>query len=108
MSTLVQNSWTTIPNTGGAIGTTVTIPNIASYTVTSFDTNTPNMNKQVKVAVFEVKRNEKNEIIQSKFVSEFWIERKPGTPVDFAVAKLLDNKYEADQIVIKEVQSINL
>jgi hypothetical protein len=37
-----------------------------------------------------------------------WIENKPGVSIDFAVAKKLDNKYEADEIVIKQITTISL
>jgi hypothetical protein len=37
-----------------------------------------------------------------------WIEKKPGVSIDFAVAKKLDNKYEADEIVIKQIFTVTL
>ena len=66
------------------------------------------MNQQVKVAVFQVTRNKHNEIKSSTFIDEFWIEKKPGISIDFAVAKKLDGKYEADEIVIKEQYTVTL
>jgi hypothetical protein len=71
-------------------------------------TNPNNMNQQVKVAVFKVTRNKNNEIKSSEFITEMWIENKPGVSIDFAVAKKLDNKYEADEIVIKQITTISL
>jgi hypothetical protein len=71
-------------------------------------TNPNNMNQQVKVAVFKVTRNKHNEIKSSEFITEMWIENKPGVSIDFAVAKKLDNKYEADEIVIKQITTISL
>jgi len=64
--------------------------------------------QQVKVAVFKVTRNEKGEIASSTFINEFWIEKRAGKSTDFAVAKLLKDKYEADEIVIKEIFSVVL
>jgi hypothetical protein len=74
----------------------------------TLNNNTSSMNQQVKVAVFHVTRNKHNEIKSSTFIDEFWIEKKPGISIDFAVAKKLDGKYEADEIVIKEQYTITL
>jgi hypothetical protein len=71
-------------------------------------TNTNNMNQQVKIVVFKVTRNKHNEIKSSEFITEMWIENKPGVSIDFAVAKKLDNKYEADEIVIKQIFTVTL
>ena len=70
--------------------------------------NSTSMNQQVKIAVFKVTRNKHNEIKSSEFITEMWIENKPGVSIDFAVAKKLDNKYEADEIVIKQITTISL
>lgn len=74
----------------------------------TLNNNTTSMNQQVKVAVFHVTRNKHNEIKSSTFIDEFWIEKKPGISIDFAVAKKLDGKYEADEIVIKEQYTVTL
>ena len=37
-----------------------------------------------------------------------WVENKPGVSIDFTVAKKLDNKYEADEIVIKQILTVSL
>ena len=74
----------------------------------TLNNNSTSMNEQVKVAVFKVTRNKHNEIKSSEFITEMWIEKKPGVSIDFAVAKKLDNKYEADEIVIKEVYTVTL
>jgi hypothetical protein len=71
-------------------------------------TNPNNMNQQVKIAVFKVTRNKHNEIKSSEFITEMWIENKPGVSIDFAVAKKLDNKYEANEIVIKQIFTVSL
>lgn len=70
--------------------------------------NTSNMTqtRQVKVAVFLVKRNEENEIISSTIIDELWIEIKPGISIDFAVAKSLKGDYEPSEIVIKELYQV--
>jgi hypothetical protein len=74
----------------------------------TLNNNTASMNQQVKVAVFQVKRNKHNEIKSSTFIDEFWIEKKPGISIEFAVARKLDDKYEADEIVIKEIFTVTL
>ena len=84
-----------------SIGTTIT----GGLTLNN---KTVSMNQQVKVAVFQVERNKHNEIKSSTFIDEFWIEKKPGISIDFAVAKHLDGDYEADEIVIKEIYTVTL
>lgn len=67
-----------------------------------------NMNKQVKVAVFEIARDvDTNEINSTKFLKELWIERKNGTSIDLIVAKQLDGDFDPETIVIKEITSIS-
>ena len=73
-----------------------------------FNNNSSSMNQQVKVAVFKVTRNKHNGIKSSEFITEMWIEDKPGVSIDFAVAKKLDNKYEANEIVIKQIFTVTL
>jgi hypothetical protein len=70
-------------------------------------TNSNNMSYQVKVAVFTVERNDKNQVISSKFVKEFWVENKAGASVILAASKQLDKDFDPDTTVIREVQVIN-
>jgi hypothetical protein len=90
-------------STGLTLGMGCPIPT-SSLTIS----NSNNMNEQVKVAVFKVTRSKHNEIKSSEFITEMWIEKKPGVSIDFAVAKKLDNKYEADEIVIKQIFTVTL
>jgi len=100
--TLLYNGINVTPGNGWiSSGTTIT----GGLTLNN---NTTSMNQQVKVAVFQVERNKHNEIKSSVFIDEFWIEKKPGISIDFAVAKKLDNKYEADEIIIKEIYTVSL
>lgn len=91
---------------------TNTIPNYHSGTTIygglTLNNNTNSMNQQTMVAVFQVERNKHNEITSSVFIDQFWIEKKPGISIDFAVAKKLDGEYEADEIVIKEIYTVTL
>lgn len=99
------NCITTTPlnynNSGYSSGTTI-------YGGLTLNNNTNSMNQQVMVAVFQVERNKHNEIKSSTFIDQFWIEKKPGISIDFAVAKKLDGEYEADEIVIKEIYTVTL
>jgi hypothetical protein len=100
--TLLYNGINVTPGNGWiSSGTTIT----GGLTLNN---NTTSMNQQVKVAVFQVERNKHNEIKSSAFIDEFWIEKKPGISIDFAVARKLDNKYKADEIVIKEIFTVTL
>ena len=65
-----------------------------------------NMQQQVKVAAFHVKRNEDNEIISSTIIDELWVEKKPGVSIDYAVAKAIKGDYEPSEIVIKEIYTV--
>jgi hypothetical protein len=103
-ATITGGSCTTLGTTGTnyiSSGTTISGGLILNNNISS-------MNQQVKVAVFHVTRNKHNEIKSSTFIDEFWIEKKPGISIDFAVAKKLDGKYEADEIVIKEQYTVTL
>lgn len=83
------------PNSGGSYTT-------LSQTIT----NTNNMVKQVRVAVFTVERNEDNKVISSTFVKELWVEVKNGASLELAVAKHLDKDFDASKTVIKELQTV--
>jgi hypothetical protein len=67
--------------------------------------NSNNMNKQVKVAIFTVERNEDNKVTSSKFVKEFWVENKNGSSIVLAAAKQLDKDYDPDTTIIREITS---
>ena len=102
-ATINGNSIISDYTTGTTLTTGTTI-----YGGLTLNNNGTSMNQQVKVAVFQVERNKHNEIKSSTFIDEFWIEKKPGISIDFAVAKKLDSEYEADEIVIKEIYTVTL
>ena len=67
------------------------------------------MNKQHKVAVFTVTRNEKNEIISSKFYKEGWIEVNDDQLINLLAAKQFDIPVDLfDSIVVKKIIEITL
>lgn len=71
--------------------------------------NHPNMEKQIKVAVF-LTEIENNKIISSKFLKEGWI-RKPHTNANLNLLAVKEFKIpldDLDKIVVKEILSINL
>ena len=93
------------PLSGG--GGTV-ISNGSDYIYNSISTaitNSNNMVKQVKVAVFTVERNEDNKVTSSKFVKELWVEVKNGASLELSVAKHLDKDFDPSTTIIKEVSS---
>ena len=94
--------------TGGGSVLAYTTPGLNLNGSLTLNNNTSSMNQQVRVAVFQVTRNEDGAVTSSKFINEFWIERKAGKSIDFAVAKLIDKKYEADEIIIKEIYTVTL
>lgn len=69
--------------------------------------NSNNMSRQVKVAVFTVKRNGKNEITSSEFIKEFWVEQKNGSSIVLAASKQLDKDFDPDTTVIREIYTVS-
>jgi hypothetical protein len=90
------------------LGTTLSTTGTTFSGGLTLNNNISNMNEQVKVAVFQVTRNKHNEIKSSEFITEMWIEKKPGVSIDFIVARKLDGKYDAYEIVIKQITIISL
>ena len=68
--------------------------------------NSNNMNRQTKVAVFTVERNEDNKVVSSKFVKEIWVEVKNGASLELSVAKQLDKDFDPSTTIIKELSSV--
>ena len=69
----------------------------------------PTMNKQHKVAVFTVTRNEKNEIISSEFHKEGWVEIKGDQSIYLVTVKKFDIPVDLlDSIVIKKIYEVTL
>jgi hypothetical protein len=105
-NTYSDGIWAT-PLNGGS-GTTIYTDNTilsTGVTLSTAITNSNNMNKQVKVAVFTVERNEDNKVISSKFVNEIWVEVKNGASLELSVAKQLDKDFDPSTVVIKEITS---
>jgi maltoporin len=80
--------------------------------VTSGTTLNLNTNKmtvtQTKVAVFELIRNEKNEITDTKFIKELWVQTKNGSSLDFQVAKDAEiSKYDPQSISIRIIYTLS-
>jgi hypothetical protein len=95
------------PLSGGS-GTTIYTDNTilsTGVTLSQAISNSNNMNKQVKVAVFTVERNEDNKVISSKFVNELWVEIKNGASLELSVAKQLDKDFDPSTTVIREIAS---
>jgi len=89
-------------------GTTIYTDNTilsTGVTLAQAITNSNNMNKQVKVAVFTVERNEDNKVTSSKFVKELWVEVKNGASLELSVAKHLDKDFDPSTTIIKEITS---
>lgn len=122
-----NNSWLTNPITGtatltnlnsgysgtsintiadGCSGFTLQGNSTINYSTNSYQNNmTP---KQVKVAVFTIKRDkDTNEIKSTKFVKELWIERKNGTSLDLLVAKQLDADFDPETTVVREIYTVS-
>jgi hypothetical protein len=94
-------------NNPGVINTqTTTHASLDFFTAST--TNPINMNKiqQTKVAVFKVTRNEENEITNTEFIKEMWIQTKAGTSVEFEAGRDKDlTKYDSSELVIKQITS---
>ena len=69
----------------------------------------PTMSKQHKVAVFTVIKNEKNEIISSKFYKEGWIEVNSDQSINLLAAKQFKIPVDLfDSIVVKKIYEVTL
>jgi hypothetical protein len=88
-------------STGTTISGNSTINTFSSLTVQNMRT------KQVKVAVFTVERNDKNEVTSSKFVKELWVEVKNGASLELVVAKELDKDFDPANTIIREINSFS-
>lgn len=88
------------PNTsGGSITTTGTTLNLNTNKMTV---------TQTKVAVFEIIRNDKNEITDTKFIKELWVQTKNGSSLDFQVAKDAEiSKYDPQSISIRIIYTLS-
>jgi hypothetical protein len=80
--------------------------NSGTSLTTSLITNSNNMVKQVKVAVFTVERNKENRIISAEFIKELWVEIKNGSSLDLAVAKELDKDFNPTKTIIRELHTV--
>ena len=99
--TTISGNSTTLIN--GTVGMGITNPS-AILTVS----NPNNMRtRQVKAAVFTIKRNDKNEVTSSKFVKELWVEIKNGASLDLAVAKELKGDFDPENTVVREIHSFS-
>ena len=75
----------------------------------SINLTKPTMNRQHKVAVFTVTRNEKNEIISSQFYTEGWIEVNSDQSINLLAAKQFDIPVDLfDSIVVKKINEVTL
>jgi hypothetical protein len=90
-------------NLNGTVGMGITNPS-AILTVS----NSNNMRtRQVKAAVFTIERNDKNEVVSSKFVKELWVEIKNGASLDLAVAKELKGDFDPETTIVREIYSLS-
>ena len=94
---------TNIPD--GSTGLTLSGNSTINYSSLTLS-NSNNMVKQVKVAVFTVERNEDNKVTSAKLIKELWVEVKNGTSLDLAVAKELDKDFDPSTTVIREIASV--
>lgn len=101
-NTYSENMYTTPLNGGNG----TILSNGSGYTsISTAISNSNNMNKQVKVAVFTVERNEDNKVISSTFVKELWVEVKNGASLELSVAKQLDKDFDPSTTTIREIYS---
>jgi hypothetical protein len=103
VNTYPDGNWT-MPLSGGS---GISYSNGSDYTsLSQAISNSNNMNRQTKVAVFTVERNEDNKVISSKFVNELWVEIKNGASLELTVAKQLDKDFDPSTTIIRELSSV--
>ena len=64
--------------------------------------------KQVKVAIFNVTRDENYDIIDSTFAQELWVCKKNNVSLEVATMKQLGFVIDPDKEIIREVLSITI
>lgn len=87
--------------TGVTISSDSTLNTFSSLTVQNMRT------RQVKAAIFTIERNDKNEVVSSKFVKELWVEIKNGASLDLAVAKELKGDFDPETTIVREIHSFS-
>ncbi len=103
VNTYPDGNWT-MPLTGGS---SINYSIGSDYTsLSQAITNSNNMNRQTKVAVFTVERNDKNQVVSSIFIKELWVEIKNGASLELSVAKQLDKDFDPSITIIKEIFSV--
>jgi len=95
----------TINNSNGTYSTTIS-PNFTFSTLSDYMENNSSQPQQVKVAVFEIERDEDQKVISTQFINEFWIEHKSKANLTLTVAKKLAKEVDLDKIVIKELSRV--
>jgi hypothetical protein len=78
-----------------------------TLSTTNLMENNTSQPQQVQVAVFEIERNEDQQVVSTKLVKEFWLEHKPKANLTLAVAKELAKDVDLDKIVIRELSRIS-
>lgn len=63
---------------------------------------------QSKLVVFKVERDEKGNVTSSTFLKEFWVEKLPNVSIELLAIKELDPGFEPNEIVVKELLTVNL
>jgi hypothetical protein len=94
---------------GNGTGTTAGLyMNGTGSTLTGFNTIEKPKMKQVKVAIFNVTRDENYDIIDSTFDQEVWVCQKKGVSLEAATMKQLGYVIDPDVKIIREVLSITI
>jgi hypothetical protein len=94
-------------STGTTLNTNLNGTNNTYLTDYTFNPN--NMRtRQVKAAVFTIKRDkDTNEINSTTFLKELWVEQKNGTSIDLLVAKKLDKDFDPENTIIKVLSTVS-
>lgn len=103
----LRTTTTSTPGNGLTLSGNSTINYSNNLGLSTAVTPIKNMSKQVKVAVFTVGRNDKNEVTSSEFVKELWVEQKNGTSIDLIVAKQLDKDFDPEFTIIKVLSTVS-
>ena len=102
---------TTINNGSSLCGTAISngSPLYGTTGSTQISWSTPEKKmKQVKVAIFNVTRDENYEIIDSTFSQELWVCKKNNVSLEVATMKQLGFVIDPDKEIIKEILSVTL
>lgn len=81
---------------------------VSSSSIVCNNLNEDKMEKQVKVAIFKVTKDDDGSIVNVEFLKESWIRQKSGTSIELLASKLLDRGTDLEQIRVITLNTLTI